>query len=229
MMILRLDELPNDICSESEEVFKYFKDLKVMMEGILDLNRRGSLPELEKATTITLLLRITLKYDVFGEKNISESKVWLSTLEGSRKRAGRASFQGSYFNDKDKIKEDLDDQIRGNSQSINPLNSRKNRSSNGIDSIDVMSAGGVRKKKKRKNDALNYMKKSLRDDAMYKPTEDENPGKMIKTDAEITLSNSSSASVLLQQQILRGPVNKLNNLYMEDDDDDDHCYPYNTN
>lgn len=226
MMILRLDELPNDICSESEEVFKYFKDLKVMMEGILDLNRRGSLPELEKATTITLLLRITLKYDVFGEKNISESKVWLSTLEGSRKRAGRASFQGSHFNDKDKIKEDLDDQIRGNSQSINPLNSRKNRSSNGI---DVMSAGGVRKKKKRKNDALNYMKKSLRDDAMYKPTEDENPGKMIKTDAEITLSNSSSASVLLQQRILRGPVNKLNNLYMEDDDDDDHCYPYNTN
>ena len=79
-----------------------------MMEGILDLNRRGSLPELEKATTITLLLRITLKYDVFGEKNISESKVWLSTLEGSRKRAGRASFQGSHFNDKDKIKEDLE-------------------------------------------------------------------------------------------------------------------------
>merc|ERR1711871_1060301 len=104
MMILRLDELPNDICSESEEVFKYFKDLKVMMEGILDLNRRGSLPDLEKATTITLLLRITLKYDVFGEKNISESRVWLSTLEGSRKRAGRASFQGSHFNDKDKIK-----------------------------------------------------------------------------------------------------------------------------
>merc|ERR1711968_42713 len=136
MMILRLDELPNDAFSESEEVLKYFKDLKIMMEGILDLNRRGSLPELEKATTVTLLLKITLKVDTFDDLNISESKVWLSTLEGSRKRAGRASFQGSHFNDKDKIKEDLDDQIRGNNQSINPLNSRKNRPSNGIDSID---------------------------------------------------------------------------------------------
>ena len=74
MMILRLDELPNDICSESEEVFKYFKDLKVMMEGILDLNRRGSLPELEKATTITLLLRITLKYDVSGPDGLAYMK-----------------------------------------------------------------------------------------------------------------------------------------------------------
>ena len=74
MMILRLDELSHDAFSESEEVLKYFKDLKIMMEGILDLNRRGSLPELEKATTITLLLKITLRVEVFGDTNIFESK-----------------------------------------------------------------------------------------------------------------------------------------------------------
>ena len=220
MMILRLDELPNDAFSESEEVLKYFKDLKIMMEGILDLNRRGSLPELEKATTVTLLLKITLKVDTFGDLNISESKMWLSMLEGSRKRTGRSSFQRT-FTDKVKMKEDSKDHTKSKGQSVRPTISKRSRGSNAGEPVDI---SNVKKRKKRKDDGLMNFNNSTEfcADSNFNDN-DFSVKRSKKSDGRVV---HSSATVLLQQQILRGPVNRVDNLYMEEDDDE--CDPYKT-
>lgn len=217
MMILRLDELSHDAFSESEEVLKYFKDLKIMMEGILDLNRRGSLPELEKATTITLLLKITLRVEVFGDTNIFESKSWLSMLEGSRKRTGRASSQGA-FADKDNVKEDSNDPIRGKSQSTRPSIAKRIRGTNALVPTDVSI---VKKRKKSKDNVLTMFNNHEEVSVGNSFGDKDFSAKKIKK--EIIKSNSS-ASVLLQQQILRGPVNRVDNMCVEEDEDE--CNPY---
>ena len=97
MMLNRLMELKedeNDDSGNSTPVKKFMKDMSQMMNGILDLERRGQLPDLEKTTTTNLLLRLTMKDAIFGEMQINQAQTWLSIMEGSRKRAGRASFGG---------------------------------------------------------------------------------------------------------------------------------------
>ena len=212
MMILRLDELPNDVYSESEEVVKYFKDLKIMMEGILDLNRRGSLPELEKATTITLLLKISLKNEVFGDLNVSESKSWISTLEGSRKRTGRATFHDSFA--VKASRKDANSQILSKKRSIRPTIPKKNRLSSGTECSDLLNDS---KKRKKSRDEVVMMSQKSDEHAS-----DFHPGKTRRSDEILP---NSSASILLQQKILRGPINR-DDLY--DDDNDDDCDPYKT-
>lgn len=67
-------------------VEKFMKDLALMMEGMLDLNRRGQLPDREKAICMKLLLRITLKEDIFDESDRNQVQEWLSIVEGARRR-----------------------------------------------------------------------------------------------------------------------------------------------
>lgn len=68
---------------------KFMKDLAQMMDGMLDLSRRSQLPEHERAVCLKLLLRITLKEDIFDEDEITQAKDWLSMIEGTRSRRGR--------------------------------------------------------------------------------------------------------------------------------------------
>ena len=68
---------------------KYFKDLQQMMNGLLDLNSRGQLPDKEKDVCMDLLLRISLKEDVFSDKDRNQAVTWLSAIEGSRSRKQR--------------------------------------------------------------------------------------------------------------------------------------------
>ena len=45
---------------------------------MLDLSRRNQLPERERAVCLALLLRITLKDEIFDEYEISQAQEWLS-------------------------------------------------------------------------------------------------------------------------------------------------------
>ena len=71
---------------------KYFKDLHQMMNGLLDLNSRGQLPDREKDVCMDLLLRISLKEDVFSDKDRNQAVTWLSAIEGSRSRKQRVDL-----------------------------------------------------------------------------------------------------------------------------------------
>ena len=90
--MLRLEEL-YEAKPDQDVANKFTKDMKTMMNGILDLERRGSLPDLEKASTVKVLLRLTMKEDIFDGKLLGNAQVWLSSLEGSRKRTGRARVE----------------------------------------------------------------------------------------------------------------------------------------
>ena len=67
---------------------KFMKDMHQMMNGILDLQRRGQLPDHEKATCVQLLLKITIR-KIFNQKHQDQAQTWYSIMEGSRKRGNR--------------------------------------------------------------------------------------------------------------------------------------------
>ena len=79
---------------EEEEAFvvrqgtvkKYMNDVSRMMEGILDLQRRGQLPERERGVCMKLLLHMTLKEEVFDYHQRAAAQEWLTVLEGTRNR-----------------------------------------------------------------------------------------------------------------------------------------------
>ena len=81
-----------DLADEEDEdqrqdlVEKFMRDLTQMMDGMLDLHRRGQLPDRENAICQKLLLRISLKDDVFDESNRARATEWLSMVEGGRRR-----------------------------------------------------------------------------------------------------------------------------------------------
>jgi len=109
MMLDRLADLQDESEPEEEEVdedeeeavaarkmealSKFIADMEQMMEGIIDLKRRGNLPDRERNTCLKLLLRMTLKSDVFEEDQIALAQGWLTMLEGTRRRGPR---QDSY-------------------------------------------------------------------------------------------------------------------------------------
>ncbi len=72
-----------------DAIEKFMRDLTMMMEGMLDLNRRNQLPERERAVCLKLLLRMTLKEDVFDEYERGQAQEWLSVMEGTRSRRAR--------------------------------------------------------------------------------------------------------------------------------------------
>ena len=49
---------------------------------MLDLNRRNQLPDRERAVCAKLLLRVTLKDDLFDDLERSQVGEWLSVVEG---------------------------------------------------------------------------------------------------------------------------------------------------
>ena len=81
-----------DLADEEDEdqrqdlVEKFMRDLTQMMDGMLDLHRRGQLPDRENAICQKLLLRISLKDDVFDESDRARATEWLSMVEGGRRR-----------------------------------------------------------------------------------------------------------------------------------------------
>ncbi len=94
---LMLERLKDDFVTEDDErdhdaLDKYLKDLSMMMDGMLDLNRRNQLPERERAICLKLLLRVTLKEDVFDEDERAQAQEWLSIMEGTRSRRSREIF-----------------------------------------------------------------------------------------------------------------------------------------
>jgi hypothetical protein len=109
MMIDRMGDLvvPSDNEDEKEEedeqpviegMDKFMQDMVQMIEGILDLQRRGNLPDRERNTSMKLLLRMTLKPDLFDEDQILQAQEWLTILEGTRRRGQR---QDVYLEDSD--------------------------------------------------------------------------------------------------------------------------------
>eukprot|EP01035_Chromulina_nebulosa_P019284 gene19284-25143_t len=106
--------------AQSETIEKFMKDLKQMIEGMLDLHRRNQLPDQQRDICLKLLLRISLKEDVFSDRDISQVKEWLSTIEGSRRRArtdlgksiGKLDLRKSLKDPKDKFKSGIDKSAR---------------------------------------------------------------------------------------------------------------------
>lgn len=55
-----------------DTVEKFSQDLGQMMEGMLDLKNRGQLPEQQRDTCMKLLLRVSLKDEIFPEEMIAQ-------------------------------------------------------------------------------------------------------------------------------------------------------------
>lgn len=89
-MLDRLDD--EDMVDDGENrdvIEKFMKDMSQMMDGMLDLNRRNQLPDRERSICMKLLLKMTLKQDVFDENEKAQASKWYSLMEGTRSRRGR--------------------------------------------------------------------------------------------------------------------------------------------
>jgi len=93
MMLQRLADDTIDDNDEGGAGGKFTKDMIQMMDGILDLQRRGQLPDREKSTCTKLLLRITLREDSFTVEQREQAQTWLTILEGTRNRRVRTEVK----------------------------------------------------------------------------------------------------------------------------------------
>ncbi|CAE7663537.1 Chd6, partial [Symbiodinium microadriaticum] len=102
MMIDRLDELrlPSEDDEDDEDneeegtgevegLDKFMTDLRQLMDGILDLKRRDNLPDRERNVCMKLLLRMSLRGNIFEEGQVAQAQEWLTMLEGTRRRGPR--------------------------------------------------------------------------------------------------------------------------------------------
>ena len=93
-----LDRL-NDLAStESEDhsednTAKFINDMEQLIDGMLDLKRRGQLPDRERTVAMKLLLRITLKENYFDGTFLQTAASWLTIMEGTRRRGPKAAAQ----------------------------------------------------------------------------------------------------------------------------------------
>lgn len=91
-MFDRLNDNSLDDDEDGEAITKYMKDLASMMDGMVDLSRRNQLPEHERAVCLKLLIRLTLKDDIFDDIDRTQAQEWLSVIEGTRSRRGRGDI-----------------------------------------------------------------------------------------------------------------------------------------
>jgi superfamily II DNA or RNA helicase len=75
--------------ADRDSIDKYIKDLGQMMDGMLDLHRRGNLPDRERTICLKLLLRMSMKDEIFEEDERAQAQEWYGLVEGSRKRVSR--------------------------------------------------------------------------------------------------------------------------------------------
>jgi hypothetical protein len=71
-----IDKRNNSNANNTELKSKFMKDLMQMMEGMLDLTYRQQLPERERQICLKLLLRLTLKENVFDEAYRDQAQEW---------------------------------------------------------------------------------------------------------------------------------------------------------
>lgn len=69
------DDDEGGVVDGSDTIEKFMKDLTQMMEGMLDLFRRSQLPEAQRQVCMRLLLRISLKDEIFEPTDIGLVKV----------------------------------------------------------------------------------------------------------------------------------------------------------
>jgi hypothetical protein len=84
------DEDERDDGMDPEVMDKFMADMTQMMDGILDLQRRGQLPDRERSLCMKLLLRMTLRPDVFEMNQLNTAQDWLTVLEGTRNRRAKS-------------------------------------------------------------------------------------------------------------------------------------------
>ena len=87
-MLEQLESMDDD---EDFNEKKFIKDLTSMIDGMLDLNRRGTLPDRERTICQDLLLRFTLNED-FSERDREKAQDWLTLIEGTRQRKARSDL-----------------------------------------------------------------------------------------------------------------------------------------
>lgn len=222
---------------------KFMKDMSQMMNGILDLQRRGHLPENEKATCATLLLRLTMKEELLSKTQLNEAKIWLSVIEGNRKRATRVAVDSP---DRPQGGRGRGGRGRGGGRggggrgaakkNIEPLDDEDDDADDADDEKPLNKRGGSRAKSTRTRGrpeaVLNESaasgskrrgsagKKVANEDETDDLDDDDENGRFSSSPAKKKRKSgsvsSASAAILLQQQILRGAVDTSNN----DDDDD---------
>lgn len=83
------DDDKDDDMEVTEQVYKFMTDMAQMMDGILDLKRRGQLPDRERNVSMKLLLRMTLRPEAFDDRQNAQTQAWLTELEGTRRRGAR--------------------------------------------------------------------------------------------------------------------------------------------
>lgn len=83
------DDKDDDDMEASAAVNKFMTDMAQMMDGILDLKRRGQLPDRERNMSMKLLLRMTMRPEAFDGRQNVLAQSWLTELEGTRRRGAR--------------------------------------------------------------------------------------------------------------------------------------------
>ena len=96
-MLERLkDEFQEDEDGEEdyrERAEKFMGDMENLMLGILDLQRKNTLPDRERSIVLKLLLRLTLfREEVFSDSEIARAHEWLAIIEGIRSRRPRVDI-----------------------------------------------------------------------------------------------------------------------------------------
>ena len=69
----------------------------ILLILLLSICIRNTLPDRERTLCMKLLLRISLKVDLFDEVFIERAQEWLTALEGTRRRGNRDRFVKSLF------------------------------------------------------------------------------------------------------------------------------------
>jgi len=100
-----LDQLEGMDDNEDFDTRKYVKDLTSMIDGMLDLNRRGQLPDRERTICQDLLLRFTLNEEAFTERDREQAQDWLTLIEGTRQRKARVDLSSSGRNGSSQVLE----------------------------------------------------------------------------------------------------------------------------
>jgi SNF2 family DNA or RNA helicase len=93
-LLTRMDIMNEENEENKFDKKKFVKDLHSMMDGVLDLSMRGTLPDRDRQICMDLLLRFSLNEQIFTEKERVKANEWLGIIEGTRNRRNRVDLNG---------------------------------------------------------------------------------------------------------------------------------------
>jgi chromodomain-helicase-DNA-binding protein 7 len=85
----RFTALEQDDGRSAEALLAFFADVESMVTGLVDLHKRNKCPPRDREDALVLLLKISIKEDLFSHQQREQATQWRLSLEGPRVRACR--------------------------------------------------------------------------------------------------------------------------------------------